>query len=124
MRDYIEIRDLLVRTVIGVNEWERKDRQDVLITLRLYTDTRTAGRSDNIEDALNYRTVTKRVIALAESSRFYLVEALAEEIARVCVVEFGVPKVQVWVEKPGALRFARTVGVCIEREARDYEEAP
>lgn len=123
MRDYIEIRDLLVRTVIGVNEWERKDRQDVLITLRLYTDTRPAGRSDNIEDALNYRTVTKRVIELAESSRFYLVEKLAEEIARTCVVEFGVPKVQVWVEKPGALRFARTVGVCIEREKSDYHDA-
>ena len=122
MRDYIEIRDLLVRTIIGVNDWERRDRQDVLITLRLYTDTRAAGQSDRIEDALNYRSVTKRVIALAEESRFYLVEKLAEEIARLCVVEFGVPRVQVWVEKPGALRFARTVGVCIERTRDDYRD--
>ncbi len=122
MQDYIEIRDLLVRTIIGVNDWERRDRQDVLINLRLYTDTRAAGQSDRIEDALNYRSVTKRVIALAEESRFYLVEKLAEEIARLCVVEFGVPRVQVWVEKPGALRFARTVGVCIERTRDDYRD--
>lgn len=120
MRDYIEIRDLLVRTIIGVNDWERRDRQDVVINLRLYTDTRRAGASDNIDDALNYRTVTKRVIELAESSRFFLVERLAEEIARLCVQEFGVPRVQVQVEKPSALRFARSVGVTIERERTDY----
>ena len=65
--------------------------------------------------------MAKRVIALTETSRFYLVERLAEEIARVCVQEFGVPKVQVRVEKPGALRFARSVGVTIEREAGDFE---
>ncbi len=120
MRDYIEVHDLLVRTVIGVSEWERRDRQDVLINLRLYTDTRPAGESDEIEKALNYRTVTKRVIALAESSRFFLVEALAEAIARLCIQEFGVPKVRVRVEKPGALRFARSVSVTIERERGDY----
>ncbi len=120
MRDVVEIHDLLVRTVIGINDWERKDRQDVLINIRMFTDTRAAGRSDNIEDALNYRDVAKRVIALTETSQFYLVERLAEEIARICVQEFGVPRVQVRVEKPGALRFARSVGVTIEREAKDF----
>lgn len=120
MRDVVEIHDLLVRTIIGINDWERKDRQDVLINIRMFTDTRAAGRSDNIEDALNYRDVAKRVIALTETSRFYLVERLAEEIARICVQEFGVPRVQVRVEKPGALRFARSVGVTIEREAKDF----
>ncbi len=122
MRDVIEIHDLLVRTIIGVNDWERRERQDVVINIRMYTDTRRAGATDNIEDALNYRTVAKRIIGLTESSRFYLVERLAEEIARVCIQEFGVPRVEVRVEKPGALRFARSVGVCIEREAADYAE--
>lgn len=120
MRDRVEIHDLLVRTIIGVNDWERRDKQDVLISIRMYTDTRPAGRSDNIEDALNYRDVAKRVIALTESSQFYLVERLAEEIARVCVEEFGVKKVEVRVEKPGALRFARSVGVTIVREVEDF----
>ncbi len=120
MRDVIEIHDLHLRTIIGINDWERKDRQDVRINLRLFTDTRAAGQSDRIEDALNYRTLTKAVIALVEGSRFYLVEKLAEEIARLCVTQFGVPEVEVQVEKPGALRFARSVGVRIRRTAEDY----
>ncbi len=122
MRDVIEIRDLHLRTIIGINDWERKERQDVLIHLRLHTDTRLPGRTDRIEDALNYRTVTKRVIEMVEGSRFYLVERLAEEIARICVVEFGVPEVEVGVEKPGALRFARSVGVWIRRTSADYAD--
>ncbi len=122
MRDIVEIHDLLVRTIIGINDWERKDKQDVVINIRMFTDTRPAGMSDDIRDALNYRDVAKRVIALTETSRFYLVERLAEEIARICVLEFGVPKVQVRVEKPGALRFARSVGVTIEREAKDFRQ--
>ncbi len=120
MRDVIEIHDLLLRTIIGVNDWERKDRQDVRINLRLFTDTRVAGQSDRLDDTLNYRALTKAVIALVEGSQFYLVEKLAEEIARLCVVRFGVPEVEVQVEKPGALRFARSVGVRIRRRREDY----
>ncbi len=120
MRDYIEIHDLLVRAIIGINDWERRERQNVLVNLRLYTDTRKAGATDRIEDALNYRDVAKRVIRLVEDSRFFLVERLAEEIARVCIQEFEVSKVVVKVEKPGAIRFARSVGVTIERTAADY----
>ena len=121
-RDCVEIKDLLVRAIIGINDWERRERQDVLINLCLFTDTRAAGKSDNIADALNYRSVAKRVIALAEKSQFSLVERLAEEIARVCVQEFGVEGVRVEVEKPGAVRFARSVGVVIERTAEDFAE--
>ena len=121
-RDCVEIKDLLVRAIIGINDWERRERQDVLINLCLFTDTRAAGKSDNIADALNYRSVAKRVIALAEKSQFFLVERLAEEIARVCVQEFGVEGVRVEVEKPGAVRFARSVGVVIERTAEDFAE--
>lgn len=120
MRDVIEIRDLLLRTIIGVNDWERRDRQDVVINLKLYVDTRRAGETDDLTHTLNYRTLTKQVIRLVEGSQFYLVEKLAEEIARLCVVEFGVPQVEVSVEKPGALRFARSVGVRIVRTREDY----
>ena len=119
-RDCVQISDLLVRTIIGINDWERRERQDVLINVWMFTDTRPAGRSDDIADALNYRSVAKRIIELAETSQFFLVERLAEEIARVCVQEFGVPRVRVQVEKPGAVRFARSVGVLIEREAADF----
>ncbi len=120
--DCVQIKDLLVRAVIGVNDWERRARQDVLINICMFTDTRAAGKTDNIADALNYRSVAKRVIALAEGSQFFLVERLAEEIARVCVQEFGVERVRVEVEKPGAVRFARSVGVVIERTAEDFAE--
>ena len=124
MADVIEIRNLRLRTIIGVNDWERRERQDVVIHLRLYVDTRKAGQSDRLEDTLNYRTLTKAVIRLVEESRFYLVEKLAEEIARLCVVEFQVPEVEVGVEKPGALRFADSVGVWIRRGQTDYAPPP
>lgn len=119
MPDRIHITDLFLRTIIGVNAEERLNRQDVLINLCLETDTREAGRSDDIDQALNYRTVTKDVIALVEGSRFYLVEKLAEEIARLCLREPRVTKVVVSVEKPAALRFAKSVGVTIERTRDD-----
>lgn len=119
MADRILIRDLLLRTVIGVNDEERRDRQDVLINLTLYTDTRAAGASDDIADAVNYRTLTKRIIQVVEGSRFYLVEKLAAEVAALCLEDPRVEKVVVQVEKPGALRFARSVGVEIERTRAD-----
>jgi len=121
MTDRILIHDLHLRTVIGIKPEERLNRQDVMINIVLETDTKKAGRSDRIEDALNYRTLTKQVIKLVESSQFYLVEKLAEEIAALCTAAPGVTLARVRVEKPGALRFARSVGVEIERrpEAKD-----
>jgi FolB domain-containing protein len=85
MADRIHIRDLHLRTVIGINEEKRRDKQDVLINLVLDTDTRAAGRSDDVADTLNYRTLTKRIIELVENSEFCLVEKLAAEIARLGV---------------------------------------
>lgn len=117
--DRIIIRDLLVRGIIGINEWERRHRQDILINLTLRTDTRAAAASDAIEDSLNYRTLTKAILSLVEASSFQLVETLAEAVARLCLVDFGAEAVEVRIEKPGALRFARSVGVEIEREAAD-----
>jgi 2-amino-4-hydroxy-6-hydroxymethyldihydropteridine diphosphokinase len=119
MSDQIYIKDLLLRTIIGINPEEREKRQDVLINIILHADTRPAGASDDIEDAVNYRTVTKRVIRRVEDSAFYLVEKMAAEIAAICLEEPGVARATVRVEKPGALRFARSVGVAVERTRAD-----
>jgi len=115
MFDRIEIKDLHLRTIIGINDEERRDRQDVLINLVLFVDLGVSAQSDNVEDGINYRTITKRIIELVEESRFYLVEKMAAEIAMLCLESDGVAGVRVRVEKPGALRFARSVGVTIER---------
>ena len=120
MTDQILIKDLFLRTIIGINDDERANRQDVLINLVLDTDTRLPGETDNIDDAVNYRGIAKNVIELVESSRFFLVEHLAEEIAKLCLRDARIQSVRVSVEKPAALRFARSVGVSIVR-GRDDE---
>jgi FolB domain-containing protein len=119
--DKIIIQDLLLRGIIGLNDWEREKPQDILINLTLFADLRPAGQSDNPDDILNYRTLTKAIIAYVESSQHLLVEALAAAIARICVVDYGAARAIVRVEKPGALRFARSVGVEIERERADFD---
>jgi len=114
--DRIHIEALKLRCIIGINDWERKSPQDVLVDLTLHTDTRRAGASDNIADTVNYRTLAKSVIAHVEQSQYYLVEALAENIARLCLQTPGVQRAEVGVRKPGALRFAESVGVSITRD--------
>ena len=114
--DKILIRDLLVRCVLGLSDEERREKQDVVINLVLYADLRGAGASDRVDDSVDYRALKKRVLALAEGSSFHLVEALAEHIASVCLEHPRVGRVDVRVEKPSALRFARTVGVELRRE--------
>ena len=121
MSDRIQIKDLLLRTIIGINEEERRNRQDVLINITLHADTRPAGISDDIEHTVNYRTITKRVIQLVEESSFRLVERMAAEIAAICLADGRVEAVDVRVEKPGALRFARSVGVEIHRTRSGVE---
>lgn len=117
--DRIEIHDLLLRCIVGINESERKNKQDVLINIVMWADTRPAAQTDNIDDAVNYRTVTKRVIEHVETSEYYLVERLVERIAGICLQDPRVETVQVALEKPGALRFARSVGVTIIRTRAD-----
>ena len=119
--DLIHIRDLLLRGVIGINDWEREVRQDILINITLTADLSQAAASDDIEDTVNYRTVTKRVIEYVESQEPFTVENLASEIARICLQDSQVQKARVKVEKPGALRFAQSVGVEIERGRADYD---
>lgn len=122
--DLVQIHDLLLRCIVGINPDERDKPQDVLFNLTLYVDVRRAGATDDIVDAVNYKEVTKRVIGLVENSRFYLVEKLATEVARLILTEYpAVARVTVQIEKPGALRFARSVGVLIERTAADFAGA-
>lgn len=118
--DSIEIDNLRLRCIIGFSEHERKDKQDVVISLRIRADMRRAGVTDNPDDAFNYRTITKAIIGHVEASSYYLLEALATAIARICVVEHGAEWVQVRLHKPGALRFADSVGVMIERVRDDF----
>ncbi len=113
--DRIEIHDLLLRCIVGINESERRNKQDVLINIVMWADTRAAAQSDNIDDAVNYRTVTKQIIEHVEASDYFLVERLVERIAGICLRDPRVHQVQVSLEKPGALRFARSVGVTITR---------
>lgn len=120
MGDRIVIKNLLLRGILGVKPEERMARQDILINLELTADLRAAGTSDAIADALNYRSVTKDVIALVEGSAYYTVEKLAAEIARLIVTRHAVREATVQVEKPGALRFAESVGVVITRTAADF----
>ena len=118
-QDQIIIRDLLLRGIIGINDWEREKEQDILINITLYGDLQPASVSDQIEDTINYRTITKQVIAHVDQSKRFTVEALAQDIANICLETRGVERARVRVEKPGALRFARSVGVEIERSRAD-----
>ena len=118
--DHIEVRDLLVRCIVGINPEERVKKQDVIINLTLFGDLRRAGQSDDIEDAINYKTLTKRVLDHVEESEYFLVEKMAHKIAEIAVMEFGIQRAIVSVEKPGALRFARSVGVVVERTPADF----
>lgn len=113
--DKIYIRDLLLKCVIGIYPEERKEKQDVVINICLHANLRQAGKSDNFEDTVDYKAVKQRVLQLIEDSQYFLVEALAEAIAQACLEFDRVEQADILVEKPGALRYARTVGVEISR---------
>jgi FolB domain-containing protein len=117
--DRIHIRDLQFRCIIGIEEAERREKQDVVVNLTLFADLRKAGHTDRIEDTVDYKTIKKQILAMGESSVFFLIEALAENIAEICLKDPRIQKVRILVEKPAALRFARTVGVEIERGRED-----
>lgn len=113
--DQVIIRDILARGIIGVNDSERVHPQDILVNLTIFTDITKAGKSDDIEDSVNYRTVAKKTISIAESAQRLTVEALATDISNYVLSLPLVKGVRVRVEKPRAVRFSRSVGVEIER---------
>jgi FolB domain-containing protein len=119
--DKIIIKDLLVQGIIGVNEWERKNPQDILINLEVFGDFRKAGKTDDIADCLDYFVLKGKIVNLASTSERFTIEALAADIAKLCLAESGVGKVLVRVEKPQALSSAKSAGVEIIRTQQDFE---
>ncbi|MFC1765480.1 dihydroneopterin aldolase [Planctomycetota bacterium] len=113
--DQIFIRDLEFRCIIGINSDERREKQDVVTHVTLWADLSAACRSDNIEDTVDYKAIKKSILKMAETSQFFLVEALAQSMADICLQNERVQQARIKVEKPTALRFARSVGVDITR---------
>ena len=113
--DIVFISDLDIDTVIGIFDWEREIRQTVRLNIEMNTDVRKAALTDQIEDALDYKAVSKRLIAFVEKSEFGLVETLAERCAEIILSEFPVQWVRLRLDKPGAVRGSRSVGILIER---------
>jgi len=114
--DIVYIRELEIETVIGIFDWERKIKQTVSLDLEMASDNRKAAATDKIEDAVDYKSVSKRIIGFVEKSEFQLVETMAEEITTIVLNEFNVPWVKLRLSKPGAVRGSKDVGVIIERE--------
>jgi dihydroneopterin aldolase len=117
--DIIYLSDLRIDTVIGIFDWERRIKQTVVFDLEMGADIRKAASSDHIDDTLDYKSVAKRIISFVEQSEFQLVETLAEKVAEIILTEFDVPWVRVKLNKQGAVRGARDVGVIIERGKQD-----
>ncbi len=113
--DTVFVEDLRIETVIGIYDWERKIKQTVALDLEMAFDNRKPASTDRIEDTLDYKAVSKRLIAFVEGSHFELVETLAEKCAQIVREEFRVPWLRLKLSKPGAVRGSKAVGVIIER---------
>lgn len=113
--DIIFLGQLEIETIIGIYDWERETKQKVLLDIEMAFDIRKAAQTDDIAYTLNYKTVSKRIIAFVESSHFFLVETLISEIATIILSEFNVPWVRITLNKKGAIRGASDVGIIIER---------
>jgi dihydroneopterin aldolase len=118
--DKIFLRDLRTEAIIGIFDWERKVRQTIAIDLEMPVDIRRAAKSDDIADTLNYKAVAKRLLAFIDTTEYHLVETLAEQLAGLVIREFDVEWVKLTINKPGAIRGARDVGVMVERTRADY----
>ena len=122
--DRIHISDLLIRGIVGINPDEREKPQDILVNVTMWADTTKAAASDDIEDAVNYRSVAKAIIAHVEGGEPMLVERLAAELVGICfAADSRVEAVELRVEKPSALRFAESVGVTTFRKREDMKDA-
>jgi len=115
LMDLVYIHELAIDTIIGIYDWEREQKQTVIINLEMGTDIRPAAASEDIEKALDYKQVAKRLIAFVEAAEFLLIESMAEQIARLVMDEFKVPWLRLQLSKPGAVTGSKDVGVIIER---------
>ena len=118
--DVIFLSGLTTECIIGIWDWERRVKQKIVIDLEMGADIRRAAATDAIEDTLDYKRVAKRLLAFVSESQFQLVETLTERIAQIVVTEFDVPWVRVRLNKQGAIRGSRDVGILIERRREDY----
>lgn len=116
--DIVYINDLKIDTIIGIYDWEREVRQTISLDLEMGTDIRKAAETDDIQYALDYKAVSKRLIDFIEGSEFLLVETMSEQVAEIIRKEFNVPWLRLRIGKPGAIRGARDVGIVIERGER------
>ena len=114
--DRIHMRDLRCYCIVGIFEHERKTKQEVVINLTIYADLSKPCASDNIEDTINYKSLKQDILSMVENSGFFLIEKMAEEIATICLRDARVQRCDVSVDKPGALRYARSVAVEIIRQ--------
>lgn len=122
--DKIFLSALNVECIVGIWEWERRVKQNVVIDVELAADIRRAAASDHIDNTVDYKKLSKRLLSFVGDSQFQLVETLTERIAELIITEFQVPWVRVRLNKQGAIRGARDVGIEIERRAEDYPVAP
>ena len=113
--DIIFLGELQVETIIGIYDWERETKQTLIFDIELAYDISKAGVSDNIDDTLDYKTLSKRIISFVEQSDFFLVEKLAEQVSTIILAEFDTPWVKLTLNKKGAIRGASDVGIIIER---------
>jgi FolB domain-containing protein len=120
MKDKVIIKDLMVRGILGINPEERINKQDIVVNVVMETDIKEASKSDNIEHALNYRSVAKEIIDIVHKTEYFLIERLIDDIARMIFKDFTPDAVTIRIEKPGALRFAESVGLEIFRTRDDY----
>ncbi len=114
--DKIFIRELALRCIIGVYPEERREKQDIIVNIELQCDLRKAGRSDDLNDSVDYKAIKLATLKLVEESRFQLIESLAEHIADLALADVKVNQVTVTIDKPGALRFAKSSAVEIVRK--------
>lgn len=115
--DKIKINDLSIRTIIGTEDYEREVEQEVIVNVTMFTDVLEAGNTDDLNYTVDYSEVKKEIYDMVTGSEFHLIETLAEEIARICLDREGVLRTKISVQKPGALRFARSAEVEIVRES-------
>jgi 7,8-dihydroneopterin aldolase/epimerase/oxygenase len=120
--DKIFIHKLETEVIVGIFDWERQVKQTVVFDFEVSADVRRAAASDSIDDTLNYKRVAKRVLEYVSTTQFHLVETLAESVAMLILEEFGVEWLRLTLNKPGALRFSRDVGVIIERTRKDFDD--
>lgn len=114
--DKIYIRDFALRCIIGLYPEERTKKQNVIINVTMTTDLRAAGQSDDLNETVDYKAIKLNILSFVENSSFNLIESLAEGIAAICLKDTKVQSATVTIDKPGALRFCRSVAVEVTRE--------